>query len=567
MEEFDINGLYYIILVVVVLIGLSIYNFIKSMRKKKLIRQNIRRNWGLKEEKRKYKFPQIRKLFDNNTKEGFFIDEITWNDLNMDEVLVHIDRTYSMPGQQYLYNLLRIPLFVKEEILNRTKTYKDIINRKEDAYKFQERLVNLGLKQEEDVLKALYKGLEENEKLNLITKIFSFSLFYLIALFFINKTVFLPAIPILVMTNFYLSSTVKKQMYGQIDTFVYLSRVVSTAKKIQGIDSELFIEERERLKELNSKISSLYKNMARMTLTTGTSEVDAIAAFINIVFLIESRSYFRAVEKLNKYSSELREIYLTLGKIDASIGIASLLDEDNLCQVDFVEESDVLRFTNIYNPLLEKPVGNDLDFNGRNVLLTGSNASGKSTFLRSLGVNQILAQTLGYVYGNSYETSFYKVISSISLSDDIVAGDSYFMAESKAIKRMIEENKEHKPLIILDEIFRGTNTIDRISAAKFTLEYLGKTSIVIAATHDIELTFLLSKYFDNYHFEEIIESDDIVFDYKLRSGPTTTRNAIEILRVLDFPEEIYKEARNMSDKIQEGTFEDLSHKTWADPLE
>lgn len=567
MGQLDINGIYYILFVLVVLMGVSIYNIIKSLRKKKLIRENIRKNWGNKEKKRKYNFSLIRKYFDNNAREGFFIDEITWNDLNMDEILVYIDRSYSILGQQYLYNFLRYPIFVKDKIIRRVKVYKDLISKKEDAYKFQEQLVNLGFKQEEDVFKALYEGVEGNEKLNLITKIFSFSLFYLIALFFITKTIFLIAIPILVMTNFYLSSIVKKEMYGQIETFVYLSRIVSTAKKIQGIESELFKVERDRLKELNSKISPLYKNMARMTLTTGTSEMDAIATFINLVFLIESRSYFRAVGMLNKYRNELKEIYFILGKIDGVIGMASFLDKNNLCEASIVDERGVLRFSDLYNPLLENPVGNDLDFNGRNILLTGSNASGKSTFLRSIGVNQILAQTLGHSFGKEYESSLYKVISSISLSDDIVAGDSYFMAESKAIKRMIEEKGEGKPLIILDEIFRGTNTIDRISAAKFTLEYLGKRAKVIAATHDIELTFLLSKYFDNYHFEETIESDDIVFDYKLRNGPTTTRNAIEILRVLDFPEEIYKEAKNMSNKIQEGTFEDLSHKTWADPLE
>ena len=116
------------------------------------------------------------------------------------------------------------------------------------------------------------------------------------------------------------------------------------------------------------------------------------------------------------------------------------------------------------------------------------------------------------------------------------------MAESSAIKRMIDSEDG---IYILDEIFKGTNTIDRFSAALFTLKYLSKRGFVIAATHDIELT-RLAEGFKNYHFEENIKDGDIFFDYKLKEDYAKTRNAIEILKINDYPEEIVKAAKEFS---------------------
>lgn len=114
---------------------------------------------------------------------------------------------------------------------------------------------------------------------------------------------------------------------------------------------------------------------------------------------------------------------------------------------------------------------------------------------------------------------------------------------------MIEDDEEK--LILLDEIFRGTNTIDRIASATSTLKYLAKENHVVAATHDIELTILLKDYYNNKHFEEKIEDGDIKFDYLIKDGPATTRNAIAILDSLNYPEEIINEARTLSKKMED----------------
>lgn len=221
---------------------------------------------------------------------------------------------------------------------------------------------------------------------------------------------------------------------------------------------------------------------------------------------------------------------------------------EDKCMVDF-KEDNLLSAKNLHNPILYykgSSVPNTFEFN-KSILLTGSNASGKSTFLRSLGSNIIFAESLGFAFADYFSLSRKNLYSAIDIRDSIDKNVSYFMAETLAIKRMIENKNS---IYILDEIFKGTNTIDRISAALFTLKYLSKQGLVIAASHDIELTKLLDN-FDNYHFEEIIENKDIVFDYKLKEGPSKTRNAIEILRIENYPDEIVEKAKEFSKILED----------------
>ncbi|MDO5041067.1 MAG: DNA mismatch repair protein MutS, partial [Peptoniphilus sp.] len=208
-----------------------------------------------------------------------------------------------------------------------------------------------------------------------------------------------------------------------------------------------------------------------------------------------------------------------------------------------------LLFEELNHPLLgENQVSVSADFTDINALVTGSNYSGKSTFLRKIALATNMAMTLGLVPAKKYLTSFYFLQTSIDIKDSIEENISYFLAETLTIKRMTEKSKVKK-LLILDEIFRGTNTIDRISAACNTLKYLAEENKVFAATHDIELTELLKEEFENYHFEEEIKDRDVTFDYELKKGPSTTRNAIEILSIKGYPEEIVSGARKMAEEI------------------
>jgi DNA mismatch repair ATPase MutS len=127
---------------------------------------------------------------------------------------------------------------------------------------------------------------------------------------------------------------------------------------------------------------------------------------------------------------------------------------------------------------------------------------------------------------------------------------SYYFEEVNVIGELLKEAiTPFQHLFILDEVFKGTNTIERVAAAKAVLSYLNKNNnIVFVSTHDIELAELLVNEFDLYHFVEDIKSDQLVFDHKLKTGPLKTRNAIKLLALSGYPAEIIAEAGTIANK-------------------
>jgi len=195
-------------------------------------------------------------------------------------------------------------------------------------------------------------------------------------------------------------------------------------------------------------------------------------------------------------------------------------------------------FMDLFHPLVESPVTNSISTT-KSVLLSGSNASGKSTFLKSVAINQILAQTIYTCLSRETKTVFSKVLSSMALNDSILNNESYFIVEIKSLKRIFEELGDIPVMCFIDEVLRGTNTIERIAASSKILEKLSEENcLVFAATHDIELTELLKEILDNYHFSEVVEDEDVIFDYKLKTGATNTSNAIKLLKSFKFDEHI-----------------------------
>ena len=203
----------------------------------------------------------------------------------------------------------------------------------------------------------------------------------------------------------------------------------------------------------------------------------------------------------------------------------------------------------LYHPLIDGAVANSIEAKS-GVLLTGSNASGKSTFLKTCAINTILAQSVHTVLGSEYRAPFYRIYSSMALKDDISLGESYYIVEIKSIKRIIDASKTGggKVLCFVDEVLRGTNTIERIAASTQILKSLAENGVqCFAATHDIELTSLLKDIYEIYHFEGDVTDNDVKFDYKLKDGPATTRNAIMLLKVLGYDENIVENAQKMAD--------------------
>jgi DNA mismatch repair ATPase MutS len=281
------------------------------------------------------------------------------------------------------------------------------------------------------------------------------------------------------------------------------------------------------------------------------SDLEVFLEFFNIIFLREPILFLETIGTIKKYGTELKELYSIIGETDAYIAIASYKDSLDYYTKPVLERTGLetkLKAKRIYHPLLEKPVPNSIVIENKGALVTGSNASGKSTFLKTIGVNAILAQTINIVLAENYNGNYFKVFTSIGRTDNILEGDSYFVTEAKSLKRIINSLSHEIPVLcILDEIFRGTNTAERISAGTEVLNYLvERNCCVVVATHDLELTKLVENRYDNYHFSGKISSNDIKFDYKLHDGPCTSRNAITLLKFLGYPAGIYKKASEMA---------------------
>ena len=146
----------------------------------------------------------------------------------------------------------------------------------------------------------------------------------------------------------------------------------------------------------------------------------------------------------------------------------------------------------------------------------------------------------------------------MAVEDDIFEGDSYFVAETKSVKRVLDFAETSVPcLCFIDEILKGTNTIERIAASSSMIHWLNKyPSLAFVATHDIELTEILKESCDNVHFEEqVTKEQGVTFDYRLKQGPATSRNVIQLLHVLNYPKSVVEQAKREADYFDE-------HRTW-----
>jgi DNA mismatch repair ATPase MutS len=208
----------------------------------------------------------------------------------------------------------------------------------------------------------------------------------------------------------------------------------------------------------------------------------------------------------------------------------------------------------VYHPLIHDCVKNSIQAGQKSVLLTGSNMSGKTSFIRAIGLNMIMGSTLNTCFASQFDFPEAKVHSAIRISDDLLNDKSYYFEEVLTIKTMLEEGE--KPafsLFLLDEIFKGTNTVERIAAGKAVLSSLAKNNnLVFVATHDIELTEMLSDQYDLYHFSEILDQNKVGFDYKLKVGKLKNRNAIKILEMNNYPKEVIDDAMSVSRRLDGG---------------
>ncbi len=483
-------------------------------------------------------------------------DDITWNDLNMEKIFSMMNFTQSSSGADYLYSMLRNPVLSDNDgRFAQMERHIDYMMKNEDKRLDIMLLLN-------DLGKtgkySLTDYMGQLDRLGRRTNIKHYAGLILlgvsIALIFENASI---GVALLIGTACVNIATYLKEknfVAPYVTSFAYVMRMKRCADAVINTDCgddmsdymELLRDKRDCLKGLEHHSGMVLK------MNTSSGNIDEVifdyAKMMTHIDLIKFNKLLKQVQDNREAIFELTD---AIGYIDAIISIGYFRAAlPHYCIPELVAGKDApLTVKDGIHPMIKEPTANSIEQH-RGMLVTGSNASGKSTFLKMLAINAMLAQTVHTCAAREYKGGFYRIYSSMALRDDLDNGESYYIVEIKALKRIMDaaaSNSGNPLLCFVDEVLRGTNTVERIAASAQILRSLSQSGIYcFAATHDIELTHLLEDCYDNSHFEEDIEGGDVSFSYRLLEGRAHTRNAIKLLEIIGFSDDIIKEADNMA---------------------
>ncbi|WP_346873959.1 MutS-related protein [Clostridium sp. UBA5988] len=496
-------------------------------------------------------FKSIRRLFDIRPKTEYFLDEQSFNDLDMNRVYEKFDRTYSSAGESALYSMIR-NIIIDEKELNRRNNIISFFKDNEDKKcQVQMHFFNMGFDNKDCFIEMLETYLKVNKsKYYLYTFLGKFLPILIILISIITKNPkYMFGFAIILWVNAFINMAEAKNIKDK--GLLYLRKIIVAAKKLKNLN----ISELKDYKLQITNILNNIKSIDRGTRLVGfTTMFEGFFEFISVPLLLEEAAYYKLSSELKEKKNYLLDLYYIIGEIEALASVASYQSglDTPYTKPNFYQELK-LNISDGIHPLVKNPVANSININKHGIILTGTNMSGKSTFLRMLGINIVFAQSFNFVLAENYEASFFNVVSSISPSDDVNTGKSYYMAEAESILRIIKATEKPLPIFCaIDEIFRGTNPVERIASSAEILKYINsKKAISIVATHDRELADILKDYYDFFYFsEDVNSSEGLSFDYKLKQGVSQTKNAIKLLKYIGYPDEIIENSFERAEHIE-----------------
>ncbi|MFJ1439172.1 DNA mismatch repair protein [Capnocytophaga canimorsus] len=301
----------------------------------------------------------------------------------------------------------------------------------------------------------------------------------------------------------------------------------------------------ETLQQLQKQLkTSEYKASAEIArLGNALGQLDSISNILaSVVFngtlLYHLHIYFSVIRWKRQYAHLLPLWLDTVGTFEAISSVANHTFNHPHYVFPELNETHRFEFSDLGHPLIMKNgVRNDFHLGSKQmILLTGSNMSGKSTFLRTIGTNLILAQVGAKICATKATLCPIRVVTSMRQFDSLSSGESYFFAEIKRLKHIMEQLTERPCFVLLDEILRGTNSDDKQQGTKGVLvKLLSLSAQGILATHDLEICKMTEQYpqLSNFRFEGQIINNELYFDYKLKSGVCTNKSATFLMKKLE----------------------------------
>lgn len=475
----------------------------------------------------------------------FYIDDMTWNDVDGDKVYKEINPSLSSAGEQYLYYLLRQPAQSKSEHERRKQMIEYMEQHPEERLALQLLLHKIGRSRKIDLSSIFSPSPRSKIWLWLYICLAAMIPISLLIGALVSQMGFILFL-IFAAINGIVHEVSRRKHEWDYNTVNYSVSMVFALQAIR----------RKKYDELDGQLEGAYAHLEHMRsiLHVGgisTASNNDIVSIVMTLLLLDLITYEYIKRRILHCHDDIFAIHEALGQLDASIAIASWRKSLPVkCDpaIAFEKATPFIHANGMVHPLLHKAVPNDIDIK-RPMLITGSNASGKSTYLKTTALSALLAQSLCTVTASGYHATAFRLFTSMALSDHILAGESYYIAETKSLKRILDQANGSIPILcMVDEVLRGTNTVERIAASTELLTEMSKKRMLcLAATHDIELCDLLAPIYDLAHFESHIKNNEVLFDYLLHPGKATTHNAIDLLRLIGFSDDIVKAAHRRAE--------------------
>lgn len=320
------------------------------------------------------------------------------------------------------------------------------------------------------------------------------------------------------------------KVHAQVDGYLQVLKLINT--------TEFKSAELQALKAQLSGAEASFEQL-ELILQKIDNRSNEVGVFIfNSFALIDLTIVRLFLRWQHTYEQRTKEWIDGLNLFDALVSMGNYrLNEDRAVKAEISEENKVVyEAKGLYHPFLgEKAVANDFTIHDHEYyIVTGANMAGKSTFLRSLGINYLLAMNGLPVFADELKVSVFHLFTSMRTTDDLTHGISYFNAELLRLKKLLGSLHDDVPsLIILDEILKGTNSLDKLNGSRLFLQYISERNVTgVIATHDLELSKMENEYvgrFHNYCFE-IELGEDITYSYKITKGVARNQNATYLLK-------------------------------------
>ena len=534
-----------------------------SKKRARLLRQRVINSYGTKPNKTLDEGRSASVVYYNSQMipTDCHVDDITWNDLDMDRIYFLLNSCKSSIGDEYLYYALRNPISDVDRLKERDRVISEFENNESLRTELGIFLSNIGSIKNISVYEYICRLKNVNTDSNLRHILQVLLLLAANALIFFNPTIGIIATIAVFIFNVSTYFKAKSQIecyFSILNYMLAMLRTIRQAGAVKKADTNHVLD--SYFAEIDSAaefLTNLTRGSELFLNSSGSDDIlQSIFEYLRMAFHLDIIRFNTIVGKFMNRQEEFNILFENLGLLDTLLAVASYRAYEDTTKPELsciTGSKGELKVEDIAHPLLSEPVPNSLSTD-TSILLTGSNASGKSTFLRTIAINAILAQSIYTVRATSYQASCFRVKSSIALSDSLESGESYYIVEIKSIKRILDSvGEEGIPVLcFIDEVLRGTNTVERIAAGAEIMETIAKgNALCFAATHDIELTYILENIFRNCHFEEQIENDEVTFSYRLHEGRATSRNAIRLLGLMGFDKTIVEAAARRADSFKQ----------------